>query len=64
MTLEDDLDKNLGSNNDRWIVARNESDAKLEAQKKYVGMKLRLDQDPDVLDTWFSSGLFPLTVLG
>ena len=21
-------------------------------------------QDPDVLDTWFSSGLFPLSVLG
>ena len=64
MTLEDDLDKNLGSNNDRWIVARNESDANLEAQKRYPGTKLRLDQDPDVLDTWFSSGLFPLTVLG
>ncbi|CAD6341059.1 unnamed protein product [Miscanthus lutarioriparius] len=64
VTLEDDLDKNLGSNNDRWIVARNESDANLEAQKKYPGTKLCLDQDPDVLDTWFSSGLFPLTVLG
>lgn len=24
----------------------------------------RLEQDPDVLDTWFSSGLWPLTTLG
>uniref|UniRef100_K4A0Q1 valine--tRNA ligase n=1 Tax=Setaria italica TaxID=4555 RepID=K4A0Q1_SETIT len=64
VTLEDDQDKTLGSDNDRWIVARNESDANLEAQKKYPGKKLWLDQDPDVLDTWFSSGLFPLTVLG
>ena len=64
VTLEDDQDKSLGSDNNRWIVARNESDANLEAQKKYPGKKLWLDQDPDVLDTWFSSGLFPLTVLG
>ncbi|KAI8001510.1 hypothetical protein LOK49_LG09G00931 [Camellia lanceoleosa] len=24
----------------------------------------KMSQDPDVLDTWFSSGLFPLSVLG
>ncbi|KAK3133783.1 hypothetical protein QOZ80_6AG0540990 [Eleusine coracana subsp. coracana] len=64
VTLEDDQVKDLGSDNGRWIVARNESDAYLEAQKKYPGKTLHLDQDPDVLDTWFSSGLFPLTVLG
>jgi valyl-tRNA synthetase len=64
VTLEDDQVKDLGSDNGRCIVARNESDAYLEAQKKYPGKKLQLNQDPDVLDTWFSSGLFPLTVLG
>jgi valyl-tRNA synthetase len=64
VTLEDDVLNDLGSNNDRWIVARNESDAILEAQQKYPGKKFQLNQDPDVLDTWFSSGLFPLTVLG
>ena len=26
--------------------------------------KIVLEQDPDVLDTWFSSGLFPFSVLG
>ncbi|XP_052146123.1 valine--tRNA ligase, mitochondrial 1-like [Oryza glaberrima] len=62
--LEDDQEKILGSDNGRWIVARNESEANLEAQQKYPGKKFELHQDPDVLDTWFSSGLFPLTVLG
>ncbi|KAF0913119.1 hypothetical protein E2562_020255 [Oryza meyeriana var. granulata] len=62
--LEDDQEKILGSDNGCWIVARNESEANLEAQQKYPGKKFELHQDPDVLDTWFSSGLFPLTVLG
>lgn len=26
--------------------------------------KIKLEQDPDVLDTWFSSGLFPFSVMG
>ncbi|RCV07935.1 hypothetical protein SETIT_1G286000v2 [Setaria italica] len=64
VTLEDDPEKTLGSDNNRWIIARNESAANLEAQKKYPGKKFLLTQDPDVLDTWFSSALFPLTVLG
>jgi valyl-tRNA synthetase len=32
--------------------------------QRYNGKKFHLIRDPDVLDTWFSSGLFPLTVLG
>ncbi|KAK6916154.1 Aminoacyl-tRNA synthetase, class Ia [Dillenia turbinata] len=62
--LDDDELKDLGSYNDRWIVARNEEDARVEANKKYAGKQFQLFQDPDVLDTWFSSGLFPLSVLG
>ncbi|KQJ97378.1 hypothetical protein BRADI_3g30350v3 [Brachypodium distachyon] len=46
-----------------WYVT-NESDAILEAKQRYPGQKYQLYQDPDVLDTWFSSGLFPLSVLG
>uniref|UniRef100_A0A8R7UBW4 valine--tRNA ligase n=1 Tax=Triticum urartu TaxID=4572 RepID=A0A8R7UBW4_TRIUA len=64
VTLEEDQVTDLGSNNERWIDARNESDANLETKQKYPGKKFQLNQDPDVLDTWFSSGLFPLTVLG
>jgi valyl-tRNA synthetase len=25
---------------------------------------INLEQDPDVLDTWFSSGLWPFAILG
>lgn len=46
------------------MVARNEEEAQEEARQIYAGKKFHLTQDPDVLDTWFSSGLFPLSVLG
>ncbi|KAF0928842.1 hypothetical protein E2562_010700 [Oryza meyeriana var. granulata] len=64
VTLEDDEEKDMGSYIDHWIIARNESDAILEAKQWYSEKNYHLDQDPDVLDTWFSSGLFPLSVLG
>ncbi|KAM3408927.1 hypothetical protein ACQJBY_001768 [Aegilops geniculata] len=64
VTLEDDKEKDMGSYIDHWIIARNKSDAVLEAKQRYPEKKYQLDQDPDVLDTWFSAGLFPLTVLG
>lgn len=46
------------------MVARDEQEAQVVAAEKFTGKKFQLCQDPDVLDTWFSSGLFPLTVLG
>lgn len=46
------------------MVARNEVEAQIEAKQLFAGKKFQLSQDPDVLDTWFSSGLFPLSVLG
>ncbi|KAG2537115.1 hypothetical protein PVAP13_9NG250300 [Panicum virgatum] len=64
VTLEDDEEKDMGSYSDHWIIARDENDAILEAKQRYPGKKYQLYQDPDVLDTWFSSGLFPLSVLG
>ena len=37
----------------------------LAVKKKGVcADKITLKQDPDVLDTWFSSGLFPFSVMG
>ncbi len=42
----------------RVFVARNEQDARAQAGAG------ELTQDPDVLDTWFSSALFPLSTLG
>lgn len=52
--------------NDRWIVARSEDAAK-EKALKFLGCtedELVLERDEDVLDTWFSSGLFPFSVMG
>ncbi len=49
--------------NTPYIVARNEEDALIEANKKF-GLKIKLVRDKDVLDTWFSSGLWPFSTLG
>jgi valyl-tRNA synthetase len=45
------------------FAARNESDAQAQATAHY-GKAVALEQDPDVLDTWFSSGLWPFSTLG
>mmetsp|Transcript_20106 Transcript_20106/g.36669 ORF Transcript_20106/g.36669 Transcript_20106/m.36669 type:complete len:1094 (-) Transcript_20106:194-3475(-) len=52
--------------NDRWVVARSEEDAYSKAEK-LLGCsrdEIVLERDADVLDTWFSSGLFPFSVMG
>lgn len=51
---------------ERWICGRNEQEAKEKASKKFEVKtgKIRLEQDSDVLDTWFSSALFPFSVFG
>ena len=53
-----------GENNEEYVIAKNKNEAKkiLEKQK---GFKLKDDeliQDQDVLDTWFSSWLWPISV--
>ncbi|MCA9921335.1 MAG: valine--tRNA ligase, partial [Anaerolineales bacterium] len=48
---------------DKLIVAHSEEEALAQAQEKY-GPDVVLEQDPDVLDTWFSSGLWPFSTLG
>jgi valyl-tRNA synthetase len=45
------------------FVARTEAEASIEAAKHY-GQPTQLAQDPDVLDTWFSSALWPFSTLG
>ena len=49
---------------DRWIIGREEAEARKEAEAKFPGKAFTLEQDEDVLDTWFSSGLFPFSVFG
>jgi valyl-tRNA synthetase len=45
------------------FCARSEEEAYAQAKEKY-GEDIILEQDPDVLDTWFSSGLWPFSILG
>ena len=52
-----------GENNDLF-VAENEKDAINLAKKKYKNKKFKLKQETDVLDTWFSSALWPFATLG
>ncbi|XP_020273111.1 valine--tRNA ligase, chloroplastic/mitochondrial 2 isoform X1 [Asparagus officinalis] len=46
-----------------YIVARSSEEAHLKAREKY-GRSVEIYQDPDVLDTWFSSSLWPFSTLG
>ena len=45
-------------------VAENEKEALLLAKKKNKNKKVKLRQETDVLDTWFSSALWPFATLG
>ncbi len=47
----------------REFVAHSEEEARALAEEHY-GEPVELTQDPDVLDTWFSSGLWPFSTLG
>lgn len=47
-----------------WVCAYDENEARLKAEKKFPGQKFLLHWDEDVLDTWFSSGLWPFSTLG
>lgn len=53
-----------------WVAAKDEASAKEEATKLLQKRGLdkstpfQLVKDEDVLDTWFSSGLLPLSALG
>ncbi|KYM77237.1 Valyl-tRNA synthetase, mitochondrial [Atta colombica] len=61
-----DNDNNIFSDSNNistWIIARSEEEARSLAQKKY-GNAVNLHQDPDVLDTWFSSTIVPFATLG
>ena len=45
------------------FVAETEEDARQQTAEKY-GEEVELHRDPDVLDTWFSSALWPFSTLG
>jgi valyl-tRNA synthetase len=45
------------------FVAETEDEAKRDAARHY-GKATQIERDPDVLDTWFSSALWPFSTLG
>ncbi|PHX67568.1 MAG: valine--tRNA ligase [Cyanobium sp. Baikal-G2] len=56
------------TDNTPYVVARDELEAMAKAEVKFGGgthaHPVVLEQDPDALDTWFSSGLWPFSTLG
>ncbi|QPG73509.1 valine--tRNA ligase [Brettanomyces nanus] len=58
-----------GEDNDRndgkyWVAGHDLEEAQERADAKFAGIDFVLEQDEDVLDTWFSAGLWPLSTLG
>ena len=50
-----------------WISAHSSIDAEIKAMESFNlndKQSLTVEQDSDVLDTWFSSALFPFAALG
>uniref|UniRef100_A0A4W6C5E4 Valine--tRNA ligase n=1 Tax=Lates calcarifer TaxID=8187 RepID=A0A4W6C5E4_LATCA len=49
-----------------WVSGRSEEEAREKAAKRFnvSADKINLRQDEDVLDTWFSSGIFPFSIFG
>jgi valyl-tRNA synthetase len=63
----DGLSGSPGSSSERldeWVVARTKEEALSLAQARHPGKTVTITQDEDVLDTWFSSGIFPFSVRG
>ncbi len=55
------------TDNTYWVSAHNEAIALEKAHAKFPHVpidKIRLHHDEDVLDTWFSSGIFPFSICG
>ena len=47
-----------------WVVGRTREQAMERAELVAGSKKFELEQDEDVLDTWFSSGLWPFSIMG
>ncbi|PYH89225.1 valyl-tRNA synthetase [Aspergillus ellipticus CBS 707.79] len=61
-----DLDGQSNDETDdtRWVAGRTEEEARKKAEAKFPNQAFTLRRDPDVLDTWFSAGLWPFSTLG
>lgn len=52
------------SDGKNWVVGRTSEEATERAKILAAGKHFTLEQDEDVLDTWFSSGLWPFSIMG
>ncbi|EPY49394.1 cytoplasmic valine-tRNA ligase Vrs1/Vas1 [Schizosaccharomyces cryophilus OY26] len=58
-------EKNQDRSDDRfWVSGRSIEEVEEKAKAAFPGKSFTLEQDEDVLDTWFSSGLWPFSTLG
>jgi valyl-tRNA synthetase len=46
----------------KWVVAKSKEEAEQKIKEQYPDYTGAITQDPDVLDTWFSSWLWPISV--
>jgi valyl-tRNA synthetase len=53
-----------GSDKSEYVIARSLEEAQVKSVEKFGKEGLALVQDDDVLDTWFSSGLWPFATVG
>nr|KAG5705773.1 hypothetical protein BaRGS_027432 [Batillaria attramentaria] len=60
------IPKGEDTDNEYWVSGRTEEEARKNAADKFKVSedKISLRQDEDVLDTWFSSALFPFSIFG
>ncbi len=58
------IDGQIPEDPQAFVVARNAEEAWAKAREKFGPALERLERDPDVLDTWFSSALWPFSTLG
>ncbi|KAJ7714891.1 tRNA synthetases class I-domain-containing protein [Mycena maculata] len=52
------------NDDENWVVGRTLEQATEHAEFLAKGARFTLEQDEDVLDTWFSSGLWPFSIMG
>eukprot|EP00798_Chlamydomonas_sp_ICE-L_P028849 gene28849-32037_t len=60
---EADAEASEDKRSSKYVVARNDAEALIQAKAEH-GEGVALRQEEDVLDTWFSSGLWPFSTLG
>lgn len=62
--FQDDEERSDAVDDEYWICAKSQEEAEQLAKEMFPGRSLTVRRDEDVLDTWFSSALWPFSTLG